>query len=233
MPKISICEPPHHRQLLVGDPLTAERADGLSIALEVAKGPIRNRGLVIEIKSILPQPRRVPQVRQFPRSIASVALSASTFYSMVLVRFLFGERLAVHCGMLRINLPTATRPGLFVLEGKLSGLWAAELVRVARQRKDVRGSIFDLEAVFPVDSAGEEALRKLNGFGARFTAESVYGKDLCKRLKLHRVGASKGENHKRRPVGSLANANDERGHVAELASFANAAAGQHCSRRGE
>lgn len=89
--------------------------------------------------------------------------------------------------MLRITLPAASRTGSFILEGRLTGLWAKELLRVARTEYPIQTKIFDLREVFYVDSQGEDALRWLSGRGARFIAESAYGKDLCTRLNLHRV----------------------------------------------
>src|SRR3974377_1232037 len=95
-----------------------------------------------------------------------------------------GTSVATRDSMLRIKLPATSGPAAFVLEGKLSGLWAKELIRVARQTKDGCSSIFDLREVFYTDAAGEQALRFLSHSGARFVAESAYGKGLCKRLKL-------------------------------------------------
>lgn len=92
--------------------------------------------------------------------------------------------------MLRITLPTAKTRGVYVLEGRLIGLWAQELIRVVRAANNDEAGIFDLEDVLHVDSAGEETLRILSELGAKFIATSAYGKDLCKRLKLHRVTAS-------------------------------------------
>ena len=92
-------------------------------------------------------------------------------------------------GMLRITLPTAKNRGVYVLEGRLIGLWARELIRVVRAANNDDAGIFDLQDVLYVDSAGEEALRLLSGLGAKFIATSAYGKHLCKRLKLHRVTA--------------------------------------------
>ncbi|MGO9337298.1 MAG: hypothetical protein ACLPY1_07315 [Terracidiphilus sp.] len=106
-----------------------------------------------------------------------------------------GEKFAVTLGMLRITSPTASGSGVFVLEGKLTGLWAQELLRVARGENRRQGNIFDLQEVFYVDSAGEEALRILgSAYGASFITESAYGKDLCKRLKLRRVSIAEVEN---------------------------------------
>jgi hypothetical protein len=98
--------------------------------------------------------------------------------------------------MLRITLPTSSHSGLFILEGRLAGLWAKELLRVARAANQVYGNIFDLQEVFFVDSEGERALRLLGGTGARFITESAYGKDLCNRLKLERIGALVPDNKK-------------------------------------
>jgi len=97
-------------------------------------------------------------------------------------------------GMLRITLPSANVSGLFVLEGKLAGLWAQELLRVAREVNQGDGNIFDLQEVFYVDSTGEEALRRLSRHGARFIADSAYGRDLCRRLRLRRIAASEAHN---------------------------------------
>ena len=111
----------------------------------------------------------------------------------------FGRSHAPDRGMLRITLPTARHSGLFILEGRLTGLWARELLRVARGTNQGSDNIFDLQEVFFVDSEGEQALRLLAGWGARFITESAYGKDLCNRLKLRRVAASnvEGNNGKR------------------------------------
>ena len=95
--------------------------------------------------------------------------------------------------MLRITLPTASHSGLFILEGRLTGLWVKEFLRVARGTNQGFGNIFELQEVFYVDSKGEEALQLLARRGrARFIAESAYGKDLCHRLKLERVNL---DNH--------------------------------------
>lgn len=89
--------------------------------------------------------------------------------------------------MLRITLPAASRSGSFILEGRLTGLWAKELLRVARTEYPIQTKIFDLREVFYVDSQGEDALRWLSGRGATFITESAYGKDLCTQLNLRRA----------------------------------------------
>ena len=118
------------------------------------------------------------------------------------MRFTNGDLFAFTVGMLRITLPTASGSGVFVLEGRLTGLWARELLRVARAGNRGHGNTFNLQQVFHVDAAGEEALRVLSAaYGASFVAESAYGKELCKRLKLHRVTiAKKGERKCSRPT---------------------------------
>lgn len=97
--------------------------------------------------------------------------------------------------MLRITLPTASRSGAFILEGRLSGLWAKEFLRVARAASQGCGNTFDLQEVFYVDSEGEKALRWLGGRGAKFITQSAYGKNLCNRLKIERVEASGKDDH--------------------------------------
>jgi len=105
--------------------------------------------------------------------------------------------------MLRITLPTASHSGLFILEGRLTGLWAKELLRVARTKNQGYGNTFDLQEVFYVDSVGEAALRWLGGRGATFITESAYGKDLCQRLKLKRLtGRGPEEGGKKWPASS-------------------------------
>lgn len=89
--------------------------------------------------------------------------------------------------MLRITLPSSDGPGIVVLEGRLAGLWAQELLRVAREANHGPGTIFDLQEVFYVDSHGEEVLRTLSHVGATFATDTAYGKDLCKRLRLRRI----------------------------------------------
>ena len=105
--------------------------------------------------------------------------------------------------MLRITLPPANGSEAFILEGRLTGLWAQELLRVARGKNQGCGNIFDLQEVFYVDSAGEDALRLLGGRGAKFITESAYGKDLCNRLKLCRiVNADMEKSMRPKPEGS-------------------------------
>jgi len=96
---------------------------------------------------------------------------------------------AIYSGMLRITFPSADGSGIVVLEGRLAGLWAQELLRVVRGANQGPGTIFDLKEVFYVDSSGEEALRILSRVGARFITNSAYGKDLCKRLRLRRIAS--------------------------------------------
>ncbi len=92
--------------------------------------------------------------------------------------------------MLRITLPTASHSGLLILEGRLTGLWVKEFLRVVRGTNQRFGNIVDLREVLYVDSEGEEALRLVARRGVRFMTESAYGKDLCHRLKLERVRSS-------------------------------------------
>ena len=87
-------------------------------------------------------------------------------------------------GMFRLTLRTASNSTVFVLEGTLSGLWAKELLRAAREHDVGCGVIFDLQRLSQIDSNGEEVLRILNRRGGKFITASLYGKNLCKRLKL-------------------------------------------------
>ena len=87
------------------------------------------------------------------------AISAISFLNQrISDLFVFGRERALNGGMLRITLRTASHSTLFILEGKLTGLWAKELLRVVRGTNLSCGNIFDLQEVFYVDSEGEEAL---------------------------------------------------------------------------
>jgi hypothetical protein len=97
----------------------------------------------------------------------------------------------MYINVLRITLPIRKDLPVFVLEGRLAGLWVKELIRVTQQLGPGTKSVFDLESVFYVDSLGEETLRWLNKMGAAFIAENAYGKDLCRRLHLRRTTEAK------------------------------------------
>ena len=129
----------------------------------------------------------------------------------------FGRPHAPHPGMLRITLPTASHSGLFILEGRLTGLWAKELLRVARAKDPGYDNIFDLQEVFFVDSKGEEVLRWLGTRGAKFITESAYGKDLCHRLRLVRVGVLRTDNRSEKwPQASRRFRHRQTGHARSL-----------------
>jgi hypothetical protein len=93
-------------------------------------------------------------------------------------------------GMLRITLRTAANSTVFTLQGALTGLWAKELLRVARANERGCGITFDIQRLSHIDAAGKEALRTLNKRGGSFITDSVFGRDLCDRLKLCRVACS-------------------------------------------
>lgn len=133
--------------------------------------------------------------------------------------------------MLRITLPTASHSGLFILEGRLTGLWVKEFLRVVRGTNQGFGNIFDLQEVFYVDSEGEEALQLLARRGARFITESAYGKDLCHRLKLERVGSSDPDNNDGKgPDSSLKLRESRTAHAGRLDALTAADANQHRRR---
>jgi len=91
-------------------------------------------------------------------------------------------------GVLRITVPKLDdNPPVFILEGRLAGAWARELLRVTREIPRDSPCVFNLEDVFYVDSLGEAALAWLNRFGAVFITGTAYGKDLRQRLQLRRT----------------------------------------------
>lgn len=92
--------------------------------------------------------------------------------------------------MLRITLPTTDNPPVFILEGRLAGLWAKEFLRITRDVGPRTHAIFDIREVSYVDRLGEESLCWLSGLGARFVADTAYCRDLCERLHLHCVNAA-------------------------------------------
>jgi hypothetical protein len=136
--------------------------------------------------------------------------------------------------MLRITLPTASHSGLWILEGRLTGLWAKELLRVARAANHGCGNIFDLQEVLYVDSEGEEALRWLGGRGAKFITESAYGKHLCDRLNLPRVSGSEKEGNHGKRLEPCRKPKQRRGaHAGRFDALAAEDANQHPSSCGE
>jgi hypothetical protein len=126
--------------------------------------------------------------------------------------------------MLRITLPSSSDAGLFILQGRLTGLWAKELVRVARTINKGHGHTFDLQKVIFVDACGEEALRLLAARGARFITDSAFGKGLCNRLRLHRVSPSEAANQQTK---------SEREHARGLRTLVAADANQRSSSYAE
>jgi len=94
--------------------------------------------------------------------------------------------------MLRITLPMRDDPPVFILEGRLAGLWVKELLRVTHDIGPNTNCIFDIEELLYVDQLGEQTLGWLNRLGATFIAENAYGKDLCERLHLRRKLAENG-----------------------------------------
>ncbi len=108
--------------------------------------------------------------------------------------------------MLRITTPNPDdKPAVFVLEGKLTGACANELLRVTLHIDLHSDCVLDLQSVSFVDPFGEEALCWLNRLGARFTTDTFYGKDLCRRLNLRRVGCTrvKTETERQKKVSPL------------------------------
>lgn len=92
--------------------------------------------------------------------------------------------------MLRITLPTTDDPPLFILEGRLAGLWVKELLRITRDVGPRTRTVFDIREVSYVDQLGEETFLWLNRLGARFIADTAYGHDLCARLHLRCMKAT-------------------------------------------
>ena len=104
--------------------------------------------------------------------------------------------------MLRITLPTSVKSPVYLLEGKLAGLWAKEFIRVTSHLGPGTTAAFDIENVIYVDSLGEETLLWLNRLGAVFIVENVYGRDLCKRLRLRRMTKKKAVNLSSMQIGN-------------------------------
>lgn len=103
--------------------------------------------------------------------------------------------------MLRITVSKRKDHLLFVLEGRLTGKWAEELLRITRKLHPGTNSVFDLEDVLFVDQEGEKVLQQLSRLGATFAVRNAYGVDLCGRLHLHHAteeSAAQGREGKRR-----------------------------------
>ncbi len=113
---------------------------------------------------------------------------------MTSLRSLLSEEWLRACltkGVLRITLPLREDAPLFILEGRLTGEWAKELLRVTRELGPRTSSIFDIEEVVYVDQLGEETLRWLDRLGATFITRTAYGKDLCQRLHLRHAAETR------------------------------------------
>ena len=128
----------------------------------------------------------MPQVRQCQLS-AEVEASAICCQINGFRSIDVWKRSCTEWGMLRITISTTRHSGVFILEGRLTGLWGKELLRVSRTANSGYDNIFDLQQVFYVDPRGEEALLLLGERGAHFIADSRYGRELCHRLNLQRV----------------------------------------------
>ncbi len=116
--------------------------------------------------------------------------ATSPVISAINAKFTEWKPACLNAGVLRITLPTRDDPPVFVLEGRLAGDWAKELMRVTRDLGPRTTSVFNLEEVYYVDPLGEETLLWLNRLGARFITNTAYGKYLCRRLHLHRTPAT-------------------------------------------
>lgn len=89
--------------------------------------------------------------------------------------------------MLRITLLTNEESPVYVLEGRLAGMWVDELRRATREIGPKTSCLFNLEDVWYVDQFGEKVLCHLSRLGASFVTNTAYGKNLCDRLHLRRA----------------------------------------------
>jgi hypothetical protein len=88
--------------------------------------------------------------------------------------------------VLRITVQKDKDRPVFMIEGRLTGDWVGELLRVTRELLPGTNCVFDIEDVLFVDLLGERALQWLNHLGATFAVRNAYGVDLCERLHLRR-----------------------------------------------
>ena len=95
--------------------------------------------------------------------------------------------------MLRITISKSKHHRKYVLEGRLAGDWAQELVWVTRELCPGAKAVVDIEHVHYVDALGEKALHWLSRLGAAFVVRNAYGVDLCQRLELRRLGTAESE----------------------------------------
>jgi len=97
--------------------------------------------------------------------------------------------------VLRISISTNTSPQTFVLEGRLIGPWATELLRIVHQLASDEAPLINLDAVTYVDQRGEVVLRLLSVRGAIFQTETAYGRELCRLLHLRHPSPVRAESY--------------------------------------
>ena len=73
--------------------------------------------------------------------------------------------------MLRIRVPKQKDQLMFVLEGRPTGGWIEELLRITRKILPGTKSVFDIENALFADQSGEKALQWLDRLGRLFLFE--------------------------------------------------------------
>ncbi|MGJ5820399.1 hypothetical protein [Paludibaculum fermentans] len=88
--------------------------------------------------------------------------------------------------MLRTIVLDARLQQKWTLQGRLCGVWAADLRRRWEQARPTRAGrvcVVDLEDVISVDAEGENVLRRMAAEGARMLARRAYMKSILSALK--------------------------------------------------
>lgn len=98
--------------------------------------------------------------------------------------------------MLRTMITDTPFEQTWVLQGKLSGEWVADLRRQwneKRSERQGRKCVVNLEDVTCVDGGGEELLREILAEGARAVASRAYMKDVVAGLGVGKPEGRKGK----------------------------------------
>jgi len=86
--------------------------------------------------------------------------------------------------MLRVETQETIDAFIFILEGRLTGEAAEQVLKLAIQCKTELRLIVDLTEVMFLDSVGEEVLSLFKRLGAEFVSDTAYSKDVCQRMQL-------------------------------------------------
>jgi hypothetical protein len=99
--------------------------------------------------------------------------------------------------MLRISVIEGDKQRRLIVEGRLVGLWAAELKSACeRARTDLRARelVLDMKHLTAISQEGENVLLELLNDGIRFRCRGVFTKHVLKQLSRRATRKQRGAN---------------------------------------